>query len=196
METDSEYLVHALLPLRLRSLSTEEQRLRGAAAGPLVDLPSPRRRPDAPDSLEELVERVASLERKIDVLTELLLRREQQEAQRSAVDVELGMAGFTFDWPAALQTDEVIEIELILGLMPATTLRCVAHVLSCEPVTTEEEGETPSLYRVTARFDELADAEADALHRYMLTVQRRARRSRTTARMSDDAGKTEGEAAG
>lgn len=177
--TTGEYQVRARLPLALRCVQPEEGPAagRGIPAGPLVDLPLARRHGEAPASLEELVARIGGLERKVDTLLELLLRREQQEALRSSTVVELEMQRLGFVWPEALAPGQRVELELVLGLLPPTSLRCRAEVERCTPL--EPEGEEPPGFQVQARFVDLAETEADALHRYMLTVQRRSRRRNT-----------------
>lgn len=175
MAESGSYAVRALLPLSLRHLSEAELAARdaGIPEGPLVDLPGGgARRTEASDVLEDLGHRMTALERKVDTLIELLLRKEQQEARRTAAPVELSMDRVTFLWPEALDPDEAFELSLVLGLLPPVELHAVVSVDRCD-LSPEGEG-----YEVTARFNRLGENAADALHRYMLTVQRRARRSR------------------
>jgi hypothetical protein len=174
-QSSSGYTVNALLPLRLRQLSEADLETHaGALEGPLVDLPAASRRSDGPDALTELSERVGSLERKVDVLIELLLRKEQQELRRRAEPIELSMERVVFRWAEALSAASSFELELVLGLLPPTELRAVVVVEDCEP-------DPLGGYRVTARFASLGESAADSLHRYMLTSQRRARRARGAA---------------
>ncbi len=175
------YHVEALLPLALRPLSAADLAARGATVleGPLVELPRAARRGDGVDGVEELKERIGALEKKVDVLIELLLRKERKDARHAAAPVALSMERVVFAWPERLAPGASFELELQLALLPPTELHLVVEIVSCEAVEDPPAGR--SAFQVEARFAALGEDEADAIHRYLLTCQRRARRARGAA---------------
>jgi hypothetical protein len=129
------------------------------------------------DPLSKLVQRVESLEEKVDTILSLLLRKEQQTARRAGVPLELWGQGLSFRWPEALELGRVLELELTLSLVPARDVFCLVKVtrVVCEADDEVGEGETPH-FLVEANFEVIGDADLDAVHRFILTSQRQQRR--------------------
>lgn len=170
----SHYLVRAQLPLDLAEITPQERetRLAHPIVGPIIDLKG-RRRHEGNESIEDLVNRIDQLETKIDTLITLLVQKEQNSAKERTFDISLERDAIEFSWPNALQVGSFHEINLTLSLIPPDELKTVIEVLACQ----KEEND----FRIRARFDRLSEQEEDALHRFMLTAQRRTRRASQSA---------------
>jgi len=171
--------VSASLPLRVHKLGPESRKRRSSAmlGGPAV-APSQMTQPNAVDRrdpLTHLAQRVEIMEQKLDTLLTLVLRKQQQEARRLAVPLEIDALGLSYSSTEPLTVGQALELEITLGIFPPLEINCICEVTACEP----EPGDRPedSRFRVCAAFDAISEADLDKIHRFILTTQRERRRA-------------------
>lgn len=173
----------ACLPLRMNLVPAEEKQRRRTAvlSGPHLESTgnarlSPYERSE--DPIAQLFSRIDTIEQKLDALIDLMMRNQQQEARREGISLELHGEGVAFRWPKPLVVGETIELEITLSLYPAREIFFLAEVLNCteEDASSVGEGQSPH-HLVEARFAAISPADHDAVHRFILTSQRKQRRS-------------------